>query len=403
MPKLLQINITSNWGSTGKIAEAINLAAQRKGWECSTAYGRWANPSKFPTYKVGNKWDMYVHYFENRIFDREGLSSRKATKALIRHIEQLKPDVISLHNIHDHYLNYELLFRYLNETDIKVVWTFHDCWAFTGHCFHFVTKDCMRWKTGCHDCSLHHLYPNTVLDRSVKNYALKKELFSANKNLAIVACSDWLGDFVKESFLKDKRIEVIHNGVDLQMFRPQDGKESREGKESERRVFKIIAVSSVWYPNKGELDIYKLRTILPEDEYEITMVGLSAEQAKNLPKGIRGIQRTQNVQELAQLYSEADVLINPTYEDNFPTVNIEALACGTPVITYRTGGSPEAVDDKTGMVIEQGNVMALANAVMQMKDTPLSSADCRKRAEELFDKDKCFEKYVELYEELVKM
>lgn len=403
MKTLLQINITSNWGSTGKIAEAINLAAQRKGWECSTAYGRWANPSKFPTYKVGNKWDMYVHYFENRFFDREGLSSRRATKALIRHIEKLKPDVISLHNIHDHYLNYELLFRYLNETDIKVVWTFHDCWAFTGHCFHFVTKDCMRWKTGCHDCSLHHLYPNTVLDRSVKNYALKKELFSANKNLAIVACSDWLGDFVKESFLKDKRIEVIHNGVDLQTFRPQEGKESREGKEGKRGLFKIIAVSSVWYPNKGELDIYKLRTMLPEDEYEITMVGLSAEQAKNLPEGIRGIQRTQNVQELAQLYSEADVLINPTYEDNFPTVNIEALACGTPVITYRTGGSPEAVDDKTGMVIEQGNVVGLANAVMQMKDTPLSSADCRKRAEEHFDKDKCFEKYIELYDELLRI
>ena len=428
MKKLLQINITSNWGSTGKIAEAINLAAQRKGWECSTAYGRWANPSKFPTYKVGNKWDMYVHYFENRIFDREGLSSRRATKALIRHIEELKPDVIGLHNIHDHYLNYELLFRYLNKTDIKVVWTFHDCWAFTGHCFHFVTKDCMRWKTGCHDCPLHHLYPNTVLDRSVKNYALKKELFSANENLAIVACSDWLGDFVKDSFLGDKRLEIIHNGVDLDVFKPFVGSESSESSTGLKVRFKIIAVSSVWYPNKGELDIYKLRTMLPDDEYEITMVGLSAEQAKNLPKGIRGIQRTQNVQELAQLYSEADVLINPTYEDNFPTVNIEALACGTPVITYRTGGSPESVRDEvsdgfkefsfdsaqdkrqvsggtelynTGMVIEQGNVVALANAVMQMKDTPLSSADCRKRAEELFDKDKCFEKYVELYEDLL--
>lgn len=397
MPKLLQINITSNWGSTGKIAEAINLAAQRKGWECSTAYGRWANPSKFPTYKVGNKWDMYVHYFENRIFDREGLSSRRATKALIRHIEQLQPDVISLHNIHDHYLNYELLFRYLNETSIKVVWTFHDCWAFTGHCFHFVTKDCMRWKTGCHDCPLHHLYPNTVLDRSVKNYALKKELFSANKNLAIVACSDWLGDFVKESFLKDKRIEVIHNGCDLNVFKPNTNCSNDTNSK-----FKIIAVSSVWYPNKGELDIYKLRTMLPEDEYEITMVGLSAEQAKNLPKGIRGIQRTQNVQELAQLYSEADILINPTYEDNFPTVNIEALACGTPVITYRTGGSPEAVDGNTGMVIEQGSVTALANAIMCMRENPLLSEDCRKRAEELFDKDKCFERYVELYEELLK-
>lgn len=397
MPKLLQINITSNWGSTGKIAEAINLAAQRKGWECSTAYGRWANPSQFPTYKVGNKWDMYVHYFENRIFDREGLSSRRATKALIRQIEELKPDVISLHNIHDHYLNYEMLFRYLNETNIKVVWTFHDCWAFTGHCFHFVTKDCMRWKTGCHDCPLHHLYPNTVLDRSVKNYALKKELFSSNKNLAIVACSDWLGDFVKESFLKDKRIEVIHNGVDLNVFKPNTNLTNDTNSK-----FKIIAVSSVWYPNKGELDIYKLMTMLSEDDYEITMVGLSAEQAKNLPAGIRGIQRTQNVQELAQLYSEADVLINPTYEDNFPTVNIEALACGTPVITYKTGGSPEAVDSKTGFVIEQGDLTSMANTIMWMNDYPLSSEACRKRAEEYFDKDKCFEKYVELYDDLLK-
>lgn len=399
MPSLLQLNITANWGSTGKIAEAINLAAQRKGWECSTAYGRWANPSQFPTYKVGNKWDMYVHYFENRFFDREGLSSRRATKALIQHIKELKPDVISLHNIHDHYLNYELLFRYLNETDIKVVWTFHDCWAFTGHCFHFVTKDCMRWKTGCYDCPLRHIYPNTVLDRSVKNYALKKELFTANKNLSIVACSDWLGNFVRESFLKDKRIEVIHNGCDLSVFKPMP-------MASDVSKFKILAVSSVWYPNKGEQDIYKLRTMMPEDEYEITMVGLTAEQVKKLPAGIRGIERTQNVQELAQLYSDADVLINPTYEDNFPTVNIEALACGTPVITYRTGGSPEAVDENTGAVVEQGDLDAFCAKIKEFKANGFKqqhSADCRKRAEECFDKDKCFEKYVELYESLLKL
>lgn len=261
---------------------------------------------------------------------------------------------------------------------------------------------CVITQEGALLTPLHHLYPNTVLDRSVKNYALKKELFSTNKNLAIVACSDWLGDFVKESFLKDKRIEVIHNGCDLSVFHPYENDGSTGSPTNENRRFKIIAVSSVWYPYKGELDIYKLRTMLSEDEYEITMVGLSAEQAKNLPAGIRGIQRTQNVQELAQLYSEADVLINPTYEDNFPTVNLEALACGTPVITYKTGGSPEAIDEKTGVVVEQGNVEALAEAIKQMRENPLSLADCRKRPEELFDKDKCFEKYVELYEELMK-
>ena len=395
MPKLLQINITSNWGSTGKIAEAINMAAQRKGWECSTAYGRWANPSKFPTYKVGNKWDLYVHYFENRIFDREGLSSRRATKALIRHIEELKPDVISLHNIHDHYLNYELLFRYLNETEIKVVWTFHDCWAMTGHCMHFVTKNCDRWKTGCHDCLMKGEYPKSLVDRSRKNWELKKSLFAGCKNLSVVACSDWIADFARESFLKDKRILTIHNGVDLSIFKPQSKTESKR--------FKIIAVSSPWYPAKGELDIYKLRSILSDEDFEIIMVGLSEDQMKKLPAGIRGIQRTQNVNELAKLYSDSDVLINPTYADTFPTVNLEAMACGTPVITYRTGGSPEAVDEKTGIVVEQGDVDALADAIRRMKEHPLSSTDCRKRAEEHFDKDKCFEKYIELYEKLLRI
>ena len=395
MPKLLQINITSNWGSTGKIAEAINLAAQRKGWECSTAYGRWANPSKFPTYKVGNKWDLYVHYFENRIFDREGLSSRRATKALIRHIEKLKPDVISLHNIHDHYLNYELLFRYLNETDIKVVWTFHDCWAFTGHCFHFVTKDCMRWKTGCHDCLMMGEYPQSLVDRSRKNWELKKSLFAGCKNLSVVACSDWIADFARESFLKDKRILTIHNGVDLSIFKPQSKTESKR--------FKIIAVSSPWHPAKGELDIYKLRAILSDEDFEIIMVGLSANQMKKLPTGIIGIQRTQNVNELAKLYSDSDVLINPTYADTFPTVNLEALACGTPVITYRTGGSPEAVDENTGLAVGQGDINALVDAIRRMKEHPLSSEACRKRAEEHFDKNKCFEKYIELYDELLRI
>ena len=394
MNKLLQINISANWGSTGKIAEQIGVRAIDHGWDFYFAYGGSSNPSKAHLLRVGNRLNKYFHYAEQRIFDNEGQCSRNETKRFIEQIKEIKPDVINLHNIHDHYLNYRLLFDYLNHTDIKVVWTFHDCWAMTGHCMHFVTKNCERWKTGCHDCLMKGEYPKSVLDRSKQNWELKKRLFTDNTNLTIVAVSDWIAEFVQESYLKDKRIEVIHNGCDINTFKPLPRKESNK--------FRIIAVSSVWYPNKGELDIYKLRTLLSEDEYEITMVGLSAEQAKNLPKGIRGIQRTQNVLELAQLYSDADVLINPTYEDNFPTVNIEALACGTPVITYKTGGSPEAVDSKTGVVIEQGNLNALANAIIQMKDKPLSSADCRKRAEEFFDKDKCFEKYVELYEELVK-
>ena len=342
MPKLLQINITANWGSTGKIAESIGLAAIKRGWESYIAYGRIANPSASQLIKVGGKWNTYLHFAGNRLLDLEGRCSIRATKRFIKEIDRIKPDVVQLHNIHDHFLNYRLLFEYLNQTDIKVFWTFHDCWAMTGHCMHFVTKNCDRWKTGCHDCLMKGEYPKSLVDRSRKNWELKKSLFAGCKNLSVVACSDWIADFARESFLKDKRILTIHNGVDLSIFKPQSKTESKR--------FKIIAISSPWYPAKGELDMYKLRSILSDEDFEIIMVGLSANQMKKLPTGIRGIQRTQNVNELAKLYSDSDVFINPTYADTFPTVNLEALACGTPVITYRTGGSPETVDEKTGIV-----------------------------------------------------
>lgn len=398
MPKLLQINITANWGSTGKIAESIGIAAMNAGWESYIAYGRWCSPSKSHLIKIGGKLDMYFHFAEQCFRDNEGLCSRGASRKLIKKIEEIKPDVVQLHNIHDHYLNYRILFEYLNQADIKVVWTFHDCWAFTGHCFHFVTKNCMKWQTGCHDCPLRNEYPKTVLDRSKEHYELKKRLFGGNKNLTIAPCSDWMAGFVKQSFLKDKRLEVIKNGVDLKVFRPVDNDNPNESHN-----FSILAVSSVWNEDKGLSDIYKLRGLLSSD-YNITIIGLAEKQLGALPKGVTGIQRTQNVQELVRLYSDANVLINPTYADTFPTVNLEALACGTPVVTYRTGGSPEAIDENTGFVVEQGDSEAMAKAIMAICDGDRNQyrTACRKRAEECFDKDKCFEKYIRLYEELLK-
>lgn len=394
MLKLLQLNECLNF-STGKITQSIGETAMQKGWESYIAYSSRESlvPCKSKVIKVGSKIDPYIHYAENLLLDREGLSSRFATKKLVEQIKAIQPNVVQLHNLHDHWLNYKILFEYLHSTDIQVVWTFHDCWAMTGHCMHFVTKNCDRWKTGCYDCLMKGEYPKSLVDRSRKNWELKKALFAGCKNLTVVACSDWIANFVRESYLKDKRILTIRNGVDLSIFKPQSKTKSKK--------YKIIAVSSPWYPAKGELDIYKLRSILSDEEFEITMVGLSANQMKKLPAGIRGFQRTQNVNELAKLYSDSDVLINPTYADTFPTVNLEALACGTPVITYRTGGSPEAVDEKTGLVVKQGDLHALAAAIRQMKESPLSSIDCRKRAEEHFDKDKCFEKYIELYESLI--
>lgn len=394
MKIILQINVTANWGSTGKISEAIGDVALANGWESYIAYGRWCNPSKSQLIKVGSFWDKYFHFLEQRVRDNEGLCSRKATNRLIHCIEEIKPDVVQLHNLHDHYLNYLRLFEYLNRADIKVVWTFHDCWAFTGHCFHFVKKDCQKWKTGCYKCPMKNVQPKTLVDRSRKNYELKMRLFSECKHLTIVPCSDWLAGFVRQSFLKDKRIEVIKNGVNLELFKPQERNERSQGHD-------ILAVSSVWNEEKGLYDILKLRERLPA-KYSITIVGVTARQRGQLPTGIIGIERTQSVQELVQLYSDSDVLINPTYADTFPTVNLEALACGTPVITYRTGGSPEALDENTGVVVERGDVEGMAEAVIFVcgKDRKQYAMACRKRAEENFDKDICFEKYMELYKGL---
>ena len=393
MSRLLQINVTANWGSTGKIAESIGISAINQGWESYLAYGRYSNPSQSQLIPIGTSLDTYWHYGMQRIMDNEGLCSVQATMKLVKKIQEIKPDVVQLHNIHDHYLNYRILFEYLNQTEINVVWTFHDCWAFTGHCFHFVTKGCEKWKTGCHHCPLRNEYPKTLLDKSSRNYELKKKLFTANQNLTIVPCSEWMEGFVKESFLKDKKIITIHNGVDIDTFAPIPMSRRND-------KFKIIAVSSVWTKAKGLYDIYRLREMLPI-EIEIMMVGLSEKQLKTLPDGIHGIHRTQNVQELVRLYNEADVLINPTYADTFPTVNLEALACGTSVITYQTGGSPEAVDEKTGFVIPQGDVEALYEAILKVRDGNIKREDCRKRAVNLYDKNSCYSKYIDLYNSLL--
>lgn len=394
MPKLLVINVSINRGSTGKIAEQIGNKAQSHGWDCYVGYGNFNLGSKMKAFHISNKWYKRLHAIESRLFDNHGLSSRFTTRRFIKYIEEVQPDVIHIHNVHGYYINYKMLFDYLKSYGKPVVWTLHDCWSFTGHCSHFVTANCERWKTGCFDCPLSGEYPASAFrDRSCKNYEQKKAAFNGLKSLTIVPVSQWLGDFVAESFLGENNIQVIHNGIDLNVFKPSVPK-INDGK------FRVLSVSSVWNADKGLKDFQKLRECLPE-EFEITLVGLKPEQLKLLPEGVKGITRTDSVQKLAELYSLSDVLVNATYADTFPTVNLEALACGTPVITYKTGGSPEAIDEKTGVVVEQGNVVALANAIMQMRDNPLSSEDCRKRAEVLFDKDKCFEEYIELYEELL--
>lgn len=394
MPTLLQIDSSANASSHGKIAEAIGRLVLERGWRSVMAYGRRVNPSQSELIRVGTEFDLKEHGVESRLLDNHGLASRSATRKFLKQVDEIKPDIVHLHNIHGYYLNYRLLFEYLNARDIPVVWTLHDCWSFTGHCAHFVTAGCIKWKTKCYDCPLKGDYPKSLVDCSHRNFQLKKTLFTANKNLHIVTVSDWLAGLVRESFFKGKDIRVIKNGVDLNVFKPIE--------TQHKAKFRVLGISSIWTKEKGLDDICQLWTLLDKQRFEIFLVGLNDNQLKRLPDGISGIKRTESLDELASLYSSADVLVNPTYADTFPTVNLEALACGTPIVTYRTGGSPEAVTDKTGVIVEQGDIQGLACAIEKIctKDRKQMSVDCRNLAELSFCNHDRYKDYLKVYQEL---
>lgn len=398
MNTLLQINCTANWGSTGKIAEQIGLCAQGQGWNSYIAFGRDFNPSKNQLIKVGSMLEVYEHYIENSLLDNEGLASRISTKRFLKEIDKIQPDVVHLHNIHDHWLNYRILFEYLVEKQIPVVWTQHDQWATTGHCCYNMVG-CDRWKTECYDCPLTKWYS---LDRSKRNFNLKKNLCAGLKSLTIVPVSEWLADNMSQSHLKDCQIEVIHNGIDINVFKPQTADLKVKFGIGSKKI--VLGVAAEWNARKGLKDFYALSQVLPDNEYVIVIVGkVDSAEKKSVEGGCKiiFIDRTQNVLELAQLYSAASVFANPTYQDNYPTTNLEAMACGTPVVTYRTGGSPEAVDENTGLVIDQGDIEALRDAIVGISKNDMSVA-CRNRAEEMFDKDKCYNAYISLYNNLLR-
>jgi glycosyltransferase involved in cell wall biosynthesis len=395
--KVLQINSTINWGSTGRIAEDIGENLQKIGAESYIAYGRYSNVSRSHGISIYNKTGIFIHALKSRLFDMHGLSSKKDTYALIRKIEEIQPDIIHLHNIHGYYLNYKILFDYLSKKSIPIVWTLHDCWAFTGHCAHYMHRGCIKWKTQCYNCPLKTSYPASYfIDHSRQNYILKRNCFTSVRNMVIVTVSNWLAIEVSQSFLKKYDRRVIYNGVDTNVFMPLNKKSQFNNK------FVILGVASFWTKKKGFDDFIQLRKFLPE-EFLILLIGVNKRQCKSLPAGIIGIERTNNVTELAEYYSTADVFVNPTWEDNFPTTNIEALACGTPVITYKTGGSPEAVSANTGFIVDQGDLLGVVSAIKNVKlvGKEKYSAACRERAVQHFNKFERYQEYIELYQKIL--
>ena len=392
--KIYQINSVCGFGSTGRIALDLADTLAANGDECRIGYGRGACSDK-RAFRFSSDWEVKLHGALSRLTDRHGFYSNAATKRLIKDICAYGPDVIHLHNIHGYYLNLELLFRFLKSYGKPVVWTLHDCWALTGHCAHFDYAGCDRWKTGCHDCPQKRRYPASILaDNSKRNFADKKRLFTSVPNMVLVTPSQWLMDLAKQSYFKDCDVRTIPNGIDLSVFCPAENQKEKTSM--------VLGVASVWEGRKGLEDFLLLRDILPE-AYEITLIGLTQEQIDSLPEGIRGIRRTNNAAELAQLYREADCFVNPTYEDTFPTTNLEALACGTPVITYNTGGSPESITPLCGIVIEKTadrtvNAKKLKDAICNCN---LSMEDCAAQGKK-YEKKLQFSQYVKLYQSLLR-
>lgn len=404
MKKLLLINAAINSTSTGRIAEEIGKRAAAEGFEAYAGYGFTNNNSSLHTIPIGSKADHYLHALMTRVTDRHGFWSTAATRKFISQIKEIRPDIVNIHNIHGYYMNVELLAEYLKESGVPTVWTFHDCWPMTGHCSYFDAVDCDRWKTGCHDCPNLQGYPSAKFnDSSIKNYRDKKRLFSAIPNLTIVTPCRWMADIVKDSYLREKDIRVIYNGVNTDVFKPSD-KSTTDALKEKLGIsgkYVILGVASVWDKRKGLEDFKKIAEDLYDNE-SIVLIGLNDDQINSLPKNIIGIKRTENVGQLTEFYSMADVFANPTYVDNFPTTNIESLACGTPVVTYRTGGSPEAVDNETGRVIDKGDTASLLAACRELwnRDCITVSEACRKRAVTRFDSRDRFADYVNLFKEL---
>ncbi|MDY5496363.1 MAG: glycosyltransferase [Anaerobutyricum sp.] len=351
--KVFQINTVCGVGSTGRIATDLYHVLKKEGHSCCIAYGRGKAPADVDSYKIGSTAEFYLHTFFSRLTDGEGLFSEGATRRLLKKIQEYDPDIIHLHNIHGHYLNYPILFRFLKSYHRPVVWTLHDCWSFTGHCAHFDYVGCQLWQEGCQNCPQLKSYPQSYgIDHSAENYARKKELFTGVENLHIVTPSQWLADLVKKSFLKEYPVTVIHNGIDTSVFKPTESDFRKQHGLENKKI--LLGVASPWTPRKGLQDFIKLAPMLPEN-WKIVLVGLSERQLAHLPSNILGLERTNNTKELAQIYTAADVFFNPTYEDNYPTTNLEAIACGTPVITYDTGGSPESAGKKA-VTLRKGQI-----------------------------------------------
>lgn len=344
----------------------IQIEAQKQGYETISFYGRRKGYSDLPCERFGSFVGFWSHVIWNTITDKQGLFSYFVTKKMVCRLKEEEPDVIHLHNLHGYYLNYPILFKYLKEEFRgKIVWTFHDCWPMTGHCPHFVIANCDKWKKQCKDCPNKGVYPiSWFLDSSKSNYELKKRLFAGFENMTIICPSKWMQDIVKKSFMKDTKSVVVSNGIDLDVFYPRktEGALKKYNIPQNKKV--VLGVASIWEERKG-LGVFKNLAKELNENYVIVLVGLNKNQKKKMLPNMIGIERTENKDELAEIYTYADVFLNPSEEESFSLVTIEAMACGTPVIALDSSAVKELVNEISGVVLHKPTIEEYKQAILK--------------------------------------
>lgn len=387
-----------HYGSTGKIMLGISEVAREYGHQCYTFSKNYNKKEEIlGHYYIGTPKGLHFDSLISVYTGYEGIYSKKNTKKLLRELEKIKPDVIHLHNLHGWFLNFKLLFDYIRQKHIKTVWTLHDCWSFTGHCPYFDLAGCDKWKNGCGQCPQYQEYPQSKFDFTKQMYKLKKSWFTGVEDMTIVTPSKWLANLVKESYLKDYPVKVINNGIDLSIFKPTPSDFRKKHNIAESDIL-LLGVAFDWGVRKG-LDVFVEISKKLDSQYKIVLVGTDDTIDKMLPSNIISIHRTQSQKELAEIYSTADFFLNPTREENYPTVNMEAIACGTPVITFNTGGSPEIPGDAGGIVVKEKNAEALLEVILEhKKPTKAQRLELCEYAK-VFDYKEKYEQYIKLYQE----
>lgn len=398
--RIVQINGGAK-GSTGKIMFGIAELAKAQGYDvmCAspiTTTNRDAGED-CGYYRIGTFNSRRINVLLSRITGFNGCFAWMETYRFLKKLDEFKPDIIHLHNLHDSYINLPMLFSYIKKNNIPVVWTLHDCWAFTGQCPHFTIAKCDRWKTGCYDCRQYHEYPSSLYDNTKKMWNLKKKWFTGIKNLTIVTPSKWLAGLVKESYLKSYPVKVINNGINLSVFKPRKSNFREQYSIPLSRIV-VLGVAFGWGYKKGLDCFIELAKKLDKEKYQIVLVGTDDKVDEILPDNVISIHRTENQDELAEIYNAADVFVNPTREEVLGLVNIEAQACGTPVITFNTGGSPECVDENSGFVVDSFD--ELLEVLNNRQYVEASRALCIKSSRRFYDKMK-YSEYLNLYNEVI--